>query len=648
MGINTVPIQQLNATQNLTGFGQTQQARVNQLLSLFDYSKRFKYTHHGRWKKNYEYYHSIDQQIMNRADHQSKIFVPRPYLVVETKTPRMVTGILSKDPMFTINPVSSDDIVRARIAQEILTKQWKSQDNVILNMTNWFKDSFIYGGAIGKTGWEYRQELTPERTTGAPFLDPISLQLVQPEVIEEQWTVTVDRPFFKNIDISEFYPDPTASTIEDCKFCVHKYNVPRHQLKQLENIGVYTQVDAIPQINNISTHGGDDFSQRQISVHNLSSTNTNDITNFNDPVYEMVEILEFWWIDGDRKMKTVIANRTTVIQDIPIPYWHRRWPFYLLKDTPMTNEFWGMGEIDPIMGLCAELNDMRNAQADNRNQFLKAFWVVNRHGNVDVDQLENMPAGGILEVTGNPSQALEVLRPPQLDTMSMGGQQQIDSDIQMTSGANDVAIGQSTRSQVRTATMGSLLAESTNTRFALTGLLYLEQMRKVGRDWLALNQQFMSQTEAVRVLGQDGMNMQDISASAADIPKQYDLFVTLGSELQGDQDLIKQQSLQLFQLMANVPGYQITEGAKDLMQKFGEKNADRFFEGSQVVPTYEILNQLGVGSGGTQSNFGVQSAHQAEVAGGMQGGQEPNINAAINRSDTLQTAKNTGVTPNVA
>lgn len=167
--INVVPINALVEQSNLYGMEQTNQQRVNKILSLFDYSNRFKQIFIPRWKRNYEFYHNIDRTLMSRPEHMSRIFVPRPYLVVETKLPKLVQGILGKDPMFTALPVSSDDIVKARIAQEMLTRQWHQQDNGTLEMTCWMKDSFIYGLGIGKTGWEFQQEYCTRRTMGQPF-----------------------------------------------------------------------------------------------------------------------------------------------------------------------------------------------------------------------------------------------------------------------------------------------------------------------------------------------------------------------------------------------------------------------------------------------------------------------------------------------
>jgi len=611
--------------------------RINKLTSLYDYSNRFRQSYVWRWRRNRELYFNIDRQLLARPEKASKIFVPRPYLVVQTKVPKIVNAILSKTPLFTVLPTSDDDLIRARIAQELISKQWSQQPNATQDMVNMFTDTFIYGLGIGKAGWEFKQEIMPSRNYQRSFFDPVTSQVMLQEFVTQEMVTTVDRPFFKNIDLEGFYWDPTASTLEECKFIIQKYRVPRFELEIMERMGVYKNVSKIPK-GTSKMMENPEFGGRSLIINPVSSqlngyTQSADQYGSGDPVYQMVEIMECWWIDGHQKVKTVISDKQCIIQDIAMPYWHQRWPFYQFKNTPITGEFVGLSEIDPIAELCLELNDIRSLERDNRIQFTKAFWIVNRAAHISMDDLENMPPGGILEVTGAPREALDIQRPPQLDGSTIMAKQGIDTDIQMTSGANDIAIGMSTKSQVRTATTGSLMQQSTDMRFNLTALLYLEQLRKVGKDFLSLNQQFMTEPLAVKILGPQGSNLTEIKATPYDIPQDYDLYVTLGAELQGDKDIIRQQTMQLFQIMSQLPGYDLYEGALDVYREFGVKNPERFFpQGSQVVPSWAILDQKGVKDSSVRSGY-------LEQMGGMMGGGTQQVPQAASQADVLQFSK---------
>lgn len=607
--VQMVPMQGLIDQQNLYGMDATQDQRKNRIIELFNYAGQFKQFHHKRWKRNYEYYLGWDNEIKNRAAHQSKLFIPRPFLVVETKTPRLVQSLLSKDPIFTVKPQSGDDIMRARISSELISQQLRNHPNMILELVTWFKDSFIYGGAVGMTGWQFQQEYKTWRQQSPPSIDFITGQLLSQEQVVSDMVTVIDRPYFKNIDIGEIFPDPTADCIENCKFVIRQQLVPYVTIQQLEQLGVYQNCGKIPRSGSIPQQY-DDFVNRRFSVGNMSKPTSNLVQMSS---YDQIELLECWWIDETgRKMKTVLANKQVIIQDIPLPYWHNKFPFYLLKDIPMTKEFWGMGDIDPIYDLCKAINDLTNQQHDNIQQFLKAFWAVDRNANVDLDQLENMPPGGIIETTGDPKAGLTVIRPPQLDSMTTPAIQQLNSEVQIASGANDIAIGQSTRSQSRSATNSQLMDASTDTRYGLTAMLYLEQVRNIGSDWLALDQQFMTKPVMVRVFGQEGLI--DYHATPYDIPREWDLYCTLGSEFQGNKEVQKQQSMQLFQILSMFPWFNAPEYVMDLMQQFDVKDPQRFIVGGQgSIPTQMIMQQLGIGDSSVMSGY-------QEMEGGKQGG----------------------------
>jgi len=607
-----------------TVYGQPTQdiQTLNFLLGLYDHAQKHRKPMEDRWRRNYEFYYGVDQMV-KKAPHQSKLFIPRPYLVVNTKTPKMVKSLLAKDPIFRVLPVSKDDEIKARVSSELLTYQLRNQENGFKEMVLWFKDSHIYGGSIAKSGWEYSAELATRREMGPAMVDPFTMAMTQQEMVTQEWITTADRPIFKNVDIGEIYPDPYADSIESCNFIIHRMMCPLVKLKKYQQYGLYKNVDLIQESN--INEWSYEFSQRRFSTKGID---TPDTTPFRE--YNLVEVLECWWTreDGQRQ-KTTIANKNTIIQDIPFPYWHYRWPFYLLQNDPMTKEFWSQGEIDPIVDLVRELNDLRNQQNDNRNQFLKAFWVVSKNANVDLDELESMPPGGILEVTGDPNMALNIIRPPQLDAVTANYEQKIDGDIQVTTGANDISFGSPVRGQVRTATTGSLMQEATDTRYGLTSLLYLEQLRKLGKDWLALNQQYMRAPVAIKILGEDGI-MMDWQATPYDIPRQFDLYVAHSGEWVADKDVRRQQMLQLFSIGANIPGFVAGEYFKKILYEFDEKNPEFYMEGRYVVPTPLIMQQMGIQPNDTLSSY------KEQIGGLLGGGTQGSPQLIESKADVLQ------------
>lgn len=613
----------INPSSQMTSGSDPESATLNKCLELFKYAQNFRTHFEPRWRRNIEAYFNWDAEIKAKNPRLNRVVVPRPFLIVETKLPRVMKQLFTKENLYTVLPGSKDDIEKAKLWSEALSYQVRTHDNILQEYTCWIKDAFIMGTGVAKTGWKLTRELMTRREKQEIGLDLYTGQPVVKNNMTRQWVTTEDKPYVKALDVGEFYPDPGADNIESCKYIIHRYLVTRNDLKIGQANGIYKNTDRISGGSFIAGSVSD-FLNKRYSSQGLGSVPYTQ----SDPIYDLVEILECWYMDEyGCKRKTMIANQHVVIQDIPAPYWHNRFPFYILKNIPITGEFWGWGEIDPVYDLWKELSQLRTLQSDNRDKFCGGFWMVDRTKNINLDELANMPSGGILEVTGDPQSAIYVHRPDMMKETTIAAEQQIDSDIQMTSGVNDIAIGTPTRSQVRTATTGSLLAQSTDTRFGLTSLLFVEQIKKVGRDWLAMDQQFLSQAITVRIANDHGVFGYE-QASPTDIPREYDIFVASGAELAGDKDVIRQQKLQLFSVLSSIPGFRAVDYAKELLADFNEKAPERFFEGSYVVPDQQIQSQLG----GTPSDGNPVQSKYLEMLGGLTGGGTQ----AVSQADLLE------------
>lgn len=607
------------ASDNVLNIGAFDAGRCKIVEDLYEMARRARQSHEARWKRNYEFYYGCDVDYRKKAAHQSKIVVPISYQLVETSTPRLVLSLLSQDPVYSVNPQSSDDPYKARAAEALLTWQMRQMKNVYLEHTLWIKDSKIFGSSIAKTGWEYDCEFVPNVQVSSPVIDFKTGAIIQERRVTQEKVITADQPILKNVDIGEIFPDPTAANIEDCKYIIHRVMVPYVYLQKMGQMGIFKNVDKINRRACIQ-HWASDFSSRRYSVHNFTDPFT-----FDNSIFDYVELLECWWIDYTdphlMKYKTVIANRNVVVQDIPLSqvYHHNRWPFVLLKNTPMTNEFWSISDIDCTIDLQKELNSLRNQRMDNQNAILKAFWLVERSAGINKERLSTLAPGSIVQT--NNINGIKIERPPSLDNLTFNSEMAAYADIQRTTGMTDMALGTPTRSQVRNATTASLLDQNSKTRDGLSALLYLEQMRRIGQDWLALNQQFLTQPIMVSVLGEDGVPVQT-PISADMIPRNPDVFVTLGMELQGNKDLRRQLLIQLDALVAQTPGANLTEWRKDLLKEYNIKNPERYFEGEFIMPTEAILEQMGVGAGMPKSDYLKQAAMGASGSGS--GGLLPN------------------------
>lgn len=560
--------------------------RINMLTEMYDIAARARQSHEARWQRDYEMYFAIDTEYKKKAAHQSKIVVPLSYQIIETAVPQLVLNFLSQDPIYSVNPQSNDDPYKAKIAEGILNWQTRQMKNVILEYTLWVKDAALFGHSVAKTGWDYKCEHVPRIIESPPMLD-FSGNITAMQQLRIEKVVTADNPIMRNVDIGEIYIDPTATCMEDAKYVIHRMMVPFIDIKKMGLLNLYQDVDKV-QYKSSQTHWASQFAQRR-----FSTTNMTDPFTFDHQIFDYVEVLECWYIDPTdpylTRYKTVIANRSVVLQDVPLAhvYWHNRFPFVMLKDNPMTNELYSVSSIDMSYPLQKELNSLRNQRMDNTNAVLKAFWLVNRSSGVNKEKIKRLSPGDILMT--NDINGVRVERPPTVDNATFGSEQSVMADIQRTTGFTDTITGMPSRSQLRNATTAQIMDTNSKTRLGLKNLLYLEQFRRVGQDFLALDMQYLTPGLVVRILGEDGLPMQ-VPVNPADIPRNPDVFVTLATEITGNKELRRQQIMQLDTAIASTPMVNLTLWRKDLLREFGFKNPERYFEGEFTIPTDAFTN----------------------------------------------------------
>lgn len=610
-----------------------EERRIKQLTDLFEQSKRHRVPHENRWQKNYEFYYGLNTDYRFKKAHQAKVFIPLPFVIVESKVPRLVVNMLTKKPIWSAKPANWDDELTAKMVSQLLTQATYDMRSINHEMTVNHKDTFIYGNSFMKLGWGYVASEKPYLVQRPKF--NILNGVMQPAQVEMRRVVEEDGPILKTIDLGEIYADPTASSIEDSSYIIHRMMVPVHELRRRneQSPGEWKNIDKLQRINALGDFSSE-FIDRRFSTHNFDNP-----YRFSNSMYDYVELLECWWINPEngQKMQTVVANRCYEIKHIPLPFYHCRFPFYKFNDVPMTKEFYGMGEIDPVRDMVCMMNDLENQTLDNLNQILKAFYFVDRSAGIDKDKLSNVRPGDVVET--NDIKGLEVFRPPSISDLTFPSMQDLMSKIQVTSGVNDTVIGTPTRSQFRNATTFEGMAQASNIRFALSSLLILEEYKKVGRDMLSLMNQFMTDEKLLRITGLNipGMDTVDAVISAEDIPNNFEVYITLSNELQGDLEVKRQQAMQLFSVLAGIPGFDATRYGMLLMDLFGQEDPQSYFpQGNWIVPQQAMTqtNEL-------QKALGNPLAGRQEQQGGSLGGVPQGVSPqAVNRGDLLEMTEN--------
>jgi hypothetical protein len=282
---------------------------------------------------------------------------------------------------------------------------------------------------------------------------------------------------------------------------------------------------------------------------------------------QLYELIEYW--EDDRVV--TIANRNIVIRDEENPYRHGKKPFVRLVDQAVPHEFLGIGELEPIESLQYELNDRRNQRMDNITLILNRMWKVKNGANVDEDELVS-DAGGVVHT--DDMAGIDSLQMPDVTSSSYNEETLIKGDIQQTTGVSDFTRGVGSESLGNdTATGISLIQEAGNARFRLKIRNLESAIEHIGRMMVSLNEQFLSEEKAIRIMGDNGFEW--LNVKPEDLKGNFDVIVQSGSTLPSNEAVERKQIMEMFQIFAGDPEVNQRELKKRVLETFGVKNLDK-------------------------------------------------------------------------
>jgi hypothetical protein len=517
-----------------------------------------------KWDKFYKYYRQYREP--KSFPWFSNLFVPSAFTVIETLLPRVILPILGDRIFFRILPRESKDAEYAKLTEELLAYQFE-QINVYDKFYQWIKNFLLYGIGIIKIFW--RIDVKETIITIPEIVDGVKIGRKR----VQQPITLFDGPDFEVIDPYDFYIDPRATSIENARWCLHRFWRDYDYLVEKQQQGIYKNVELVKP--------GVEIKDITKSVREQVSGAP---TAFLESDRFKIELWEYW--ENDRVV--VIANRKVILRDEKNPFWHKQKPFIAIRNLQMPHEFYGISEIEPIESLIHERNEIRNQRLDNMKTIVNKVLIVDRNADIDLDRLEenNRPGGVIL--TNN----VNAIRPLiEGDILPSAYQEDlmILRDIQDATALSEYAIGTMPR-RSETATAVMQLQQAAMSRISLkiqnvlqNGILPLVKM------FIQLNQQFMDKPQVVRIVGEKDYEFKEIAPE--DIPLNYDVIpvVTLSET---NKEIKRQQLLLLAGLpLYNLPNVNVEEFQKEILRQFDIKDVDKYIKPMPQVPP-ELAEQL--------------------------------------------------------
>ena len=547
------------------------EAILTQALSDMRASESFQSQYFDKFRRYYKLYRSFIS-LTDRKPDRSNLFIPYTFAQIETIVPKIVLGMFTSRPYVQTMPLgfeAGDRELRAQKMNKLLEYQFQQKIRLVQIATDAIKAVKIYGTAITKQTWEFKTKRLVKRKQRE------ILGMKIPGAFEDVLVESVvkDDPNITLVPILDFFFDPAATTIEEARYCIHRYWEDYNEIaeKAKNSKGIYKNLDKIKD--------ADKGSSVKEDADMLDAIGISAATNKK----KGIEILEVWTDDWVVK----IADKSVVIYSQMNPFFHHKKPFAKWIDSSVPNEFYGIGSVEAIEPLQNELNTTRNQRIDNVSFVLNKMYKINRGANIDTKQLVSRPAG-FIEV--DEMSDVEELKFTDVTSSSYNEETYIKQDIDVATGVHDTERGSSPERR-ETATTMNILANAGSERFKLQILLTeYGGLHDTVNQIVQLNQQYIDRPKEILLLGNAGQIESDI-ISPEEILGQYTI-VAVGSAVEPkvNKEQYQAQITQLFTAVSSSPEVNRPELLKIMFEAFDIKNAESLI--NKVDPMQQLQQMI--------------------------------------------------------
>lgn len=471
-------------------------ASLAKVIEKFDKAKK----HHDgyidkverRWRS---YYGIVERTTTAAASTWNSKYTPHYVLpIVET----IVANMVDDKVRFAIRPrpymASVEEIGQrqesARALEHLLRYQL-DMDRFHEKQRPFMLQASIAGVSVGKVYWRYeRGEVVSRRPMTKYYEDPYSPDgLGQVTTLEAQASeeVTADDPTFEVRDIRDWFFPESAVSVDAAPWLIDRTWKTFDELKRMERLGLYKNVDELKESKDFRS----EYENREEGIFQRTRTK------------DLIEVLEYW--DREAGKVCTVANRNVLLKEEAWPFWHGMFPFVTLSTTPNPFQIEGVSDVE----LVAELQEMiwtfQNTRLDQTLLATNAPVIMNSQFVEDPDAFEFYPGARNI-VDGPVREAVDVWHPDTTASqVSIAAEGMIRGDMQTTTGFAPFLSGSDNQGMdQKTATGVSIITSLAQRRTGAKKQHALWAFRRVAEQFIALDQQFLTEPKDIEVTGRDG------------------------------------------------------------------------------------------------------------------------------------------------
>lgn len=371
---------------------------VGMVSSRLEQSKQWRRTRRLIWDRCLQNFKGV-YDTTGKESWQSKTHMPLTSKVVEIITANQFQTLLSTDTPteYQTRRVDFDPSIRG--INEIISDDFeKCQAKV--QLTDFLRSNALFGTAIGEVGYlkQYETVMVKNRMPQMPpeiqgFMQNMGIQGSEPFVPKQM--MVRDYATITNVDIYDFYPEPRKPEINKDMWCIVESKITNRELVMgSQDQDPYYRYDNINDrvLEGSGSNRIENDPEKQIKRYTLLDYNY--YATYLDPDKEH-KLLTFygqipvWYLNpklrSDKRYQYQSVPGVIKVVDDAWLVWKRMSPWRdgeppFFKGNyiriPGPEGFYGIGVAELVIGLQAEMNEIRNSRMDNINLSMNKIVAV--------------------------------------------------------------------------------------------------------------------------------------------------------------------------------------------------------------------------------------------------------------------------------
>jgi len=505
------------------------------------------------------------KEALEEGDTRSNLFIPYSFHIIQTQTPKIVNALINTRPFVqtvAMGVPSEEREAKSKKMNMLLDYQFQMRIRFVPFMNDVVTSTLIFGTAITRQGWEYKEKLKRFRVPNAVY----GVRTGDYEEISKR-IVVKDDPYARLVPLKDFFFDPLAVTIDEARYVGELEYMDYNELVDLQK----SQGVEFAHMKEIKESVGKRQSKETTQLSLIGGSTPN------RAVQKELEVHTYFTDDWH----LIIVNKEFVALSEMNPYYHGKKPYARFVNNPVPGEFYGISEMEVTEDLQEELNTTRNQRIDNTSFLINKMFTILRGANVDPAQLRSR-AGGFVEVDDHND--IEELKFSDVTASAYKEEEQVKDDMDLVSGVHDTERGTTTQRR-ETATTMNILASAGGERFKLkVALIAYGGVHELVQQVIQLDQQYVTEEKEVVILGSDGATTNDV-VNIEDIMGQFDI-IGVGSAVEPsiNKDIQQANITQLYSLLKDNPLIIQDKLLKSIFEVFGFKNVTQYVKPEPLPP----------------------------------------------------------------